>query len=184
MLPTTHSQFILSNIWLFWQCHSCTFAMADLQDKGLPAKQFCILILTIGGLSVCSWGQRVHTMPESEVGSPAVRIHWGSLAPHINGHCRMIFAGNYGELAMITLPLPVRARFVILGIVSFDKNPCLKVRFSPSPLFSGSLTILSLVWAYGLRRCSSSRKTPWIQQRLPHLRWQRTSSVQVLLLSQ
>jgi hypothetical protein len=27
---------------------------------------------------------------------------------------------------MITLPLPVRARFVILGIVSFDKNPCLK----------------------------------------------------------
>ena len=34
--------------------------------------------------------------------------------------------GNYGELAMITLPLPVRARFVILGIVSFDKNPCLK----------------------------------------------------------
>jgi len=34
--------------------------------------------------------------------------------------------GNYGELAMITLPLPVTARFVILGIVSFDKNPCLK----------------------------------------------------------
>ena len=34
--------------------------------------------------------------------------------------------GNYGELAMITLPLPVKARFVILGIVSFDKNPCLK----------------------------------------------------------
>ena len=27
---------------------------------------------------------------------------------------------------MITLPLPVKARFVILGIVSFDKNPCLK----------------------------------------------------------
>ena len=47
----------------------------------------------------------------------------------------MIFAGNYGELAMITLPLPVRARFVILGIVSFDKNPCLKVRFPPSPSF-------------------------------------------------
>ena len=34
--------------------------------------------------------------------------------------------GNYGELAMITLPQPVTARFVILGIVSFDKNPCLK----------------------------------------------------------
>ena len=34
--------------------------------------------------------------------------------------------GNYGELAMITLPLPVKARFVILGIVTFDKNPCLK----------------------------------------------------------
>ena len=27
---------------------------------------------------------------------------------------------------MITLPQPVTARFVILGIVSFDKNPCLK----------------------------------------------------------
>ena len=27
---------------------------------------------------------------------------------------------------MITLPLPVTARFVILGIVSFDKSPCLK----------------------------------------------------------
>lgn len=37
-----------------------------------------------------------------------------------------VYLGNYGELAMITLPLPVRARFVILGIVSFDKNPCLK----------------------------------------------------------
>ena len=35
--------------------------------------------------------------------------------------------GNYGELAMITLPIPVVARFVILGIVNADKNPCLKV---------------------------------------------------------
>ncbi|XP_045614794.2 uncharacterized protein uif isoform X1 [Procambarus clarkii] len=34
--------------------------------------------------------------------------------------------GNYGELAMITLPTVVTARFVILGIVSYDKNPCLK----------------------------------------------------------
>ena len=34
--------------------------------------------------------------------------------------------GNYGELAMITLPLPVRAKFVILGIVSYNENPCLK----------------------------------------------------------
>ena len=34
--------------------------------------------------------------------------------------------GNYGELAMITLPLSVQARFVILGIVSYDENPCLK----------------------------------------------------------
>ena len=34
--------------------------------------------------------------------------------------------GNYGELAMITLPQSVQARFVILGIVSYDKNPCLK----------------------------------------------------------
>ncbi|XP_045124302.1 sushi, von Willebrand factor type A, EGF and pentraxin domain-containing protein 1-like isoform X1 [Portunus trituberculatus] len=34
--------------------------------------------------------------------------------------------GNYGELAMITLPTVVKARFVILGIVSYDKNPCLK----------------------------------------------------------
>ena len=34
--------------------------------------------------------------------------------------------GNFGELAMIQLPLPVTARFVILGVVSFDKLPCLK----------------------------------------------------------
>ncbi|KAK7079934.1 Calcium ion binding, partial [Halocaridina rubra] len=34
--------------------------------------------------------------------------------------------GNYGELAMITLPIVVKAQFVILGIVSYDKNPCLK----------------------------------------------------------
>ena len=27
---------------------------------------------------------------------------------------------------MIQLPLPVTARFVILGVVSFDKLPCLK----------------------------------------------------------
>ena len=36
------------------------------------------------------------------------------------------YPGNYGELAMITLPLTVQARFVILGIVSYDENPCLK----------------------------------------------------------
>lgn len=35
--------------------------------------------------------------------------------------------GNYGELAMITLPKYVQARFVILGIVSFMDNACLKV---------------------------------------------------------
>ncbi|XP_043234344.1 uncharacterized protein LOC122387849 [Amphibalanus amphitrite] len=34
--------------------------------------------------------------------------------------------GNYGELAMITLPESVETRFVILGIISYDKNPCLK----------------------------------------------------------
>lgn len=34
--------------------------------------------------------------------------------------------GNYGELAMITLPKYVQARFVILGIVSFMDNACLK----------------------------------------------------------
>ncbi|XP_064091137.1 sushi, von Willebrand factor type A, EGF and pentraxin domain-containing protein 1-like isoform X2 [Macrobrachium nipponense] len=34
--------------------------------------------------------------------------------------------GNYGELAMITLPIVVTARFVILGIVSYDENRCLK----------------------------------------------------------
>ncbi|XP_022825719.1 sushi, von Willebrand factor type A, EGF and pentraxin domain-containing protein 1 isoform X1 [Spodoptera litura] len=34
--------------------------------------------------------------------------------------------GNYGELAMITLPKFVQARFVILGIVSFMDNACLK----------------------------------------------------------
>ncbi|CAL4150116.1 unnamed protein product [Meganyctiphanes norvegica] len=34
--------------------------------------------------------------------------------------------GNYGELAMITLPTVVQAQFVILGIVKYDKNPCLK----------------------------------------------------------
>jgi len=34
--------------------------------------------------------------------------------------------GNYGELAMITLPQSVQARFVILGIVNYLENPCLK----------------------------------------------------------
>lgn len=34
--------------------------------------------------------------------------------------------GNYGELAMITLPKFVQARFVILGIVSYMENACLK----------------------------------------------------------
>ncbi|XP_075226178.1 sushi, von Willebrand factor type A, EGF and pentraxin domain-containing protein uif [Lycorma delicatula] len=34
--------------------------------------------------------------------------------------------GNYGELAMITLPKYVQARYVILGIVSFMDNACLK----------------------------------------------------------
>jgi len=34
--------------------------------------------------------------------------------------------GNYGELAMITLPTSVDARFVILGIVNYLENPCLK----------------------------------------------------------
>nr|XP_022919679.1 sushi, von Willebrand factor type A, EGF and pentraxin domain-containing protein 1 isoform X1 [Onthophagus taurus] len=34
--------------------------------------------------------------------------------------------GNYGELAMISLPKYVQARFVILGIVSYMDNPCLK----------------------------------------------------------
>jgi len=41
--------------------------------------------------------------------------------------------GNYGELAMITLPLSVEARFVILGIVSYDKNPCLKFELMGCP---------------------------------------------------
>ncbi|XP_028131495.1 sushi, von Willebrand factor type A, EGF and pentraxin domain-containing protein 1 isoform X2 [Diabrotica virgifera virgifera] len=34
--------------------------------------------------------------------------------------------GNYGELAMISLPKFVQARFVILGIVSYMENACLK----------------------------------------------------------
>ncbi|XP_076318247.1 uncharacterized protein LOC143229580 isoform X1 [Tachypleus tridentatus] len=34
--------------------------------------------------------------------------------------------GNYGELTVIPLPLSVRARYIILGIVSYNKNPCLK----------------------------------------------------------
>ena len=34
--------------------------------------------------------------------------------------------GNYGELAMITLPAYVTARYVVLGIISYHKNPCLK----------------------------------------------------------
>ncbi|KAF7987305.1 hypothetical protein HCN44_003067 [Aphidius gifuensis] len=34
--------------------------------------------------------------------------------------------GNYGELAMITLPKYVQAKHVILGVVSYMENPCLK----------------------------------------------------------
>ncbi len=42
--------------------------------------------------------------------------------------------GNYGELAMITLPLSVRAKYVILGIVSYDENPCLKFELMGCPV--------------------------------------------------
>ncbi|XP_032681239.1 sushi, von Willebrand factor type A, EGF and pentraxin domain-containing protein 1 isoform X1 [Odontomachus brunneus] len=34
--------------------------------------------------------------------------------------------GNYGELAMITLPKYVQARFVVIGIVTFIQNACMK----------------------------------------------------------
>ncbi|XP_067122803.1 uncharacterized protein [Centruroides vittatus] len=34
--------------------------------------------------------------------------------------------GNYGELTVIELPQSVKVRYVILGIVSYKKNPCLK----------------------------------------------------------
>ncbi|XP_018027289.2 sushi, von Willebrand factor type A, EGF and pentraxin domain-containing protein 1, partial [Hyalella azteca] len=34
--------------------------------------------------------------------------------------------GNYGELAMIKLPVYVKARFIVLAIISHDKNPCMK----------------------------------------------------------
>lgn len=34
--------------------------------------------------------------------------------------------GNYGELTHIPLPMSITARYVILGIVSYHKNPCLK----------------------------------------------------------
>lgn len=34
--------------------------------------------------------------------------------------------GNYGELAMITLPQSVSAQYVILGVVNYLENPCLK----------------------------------------------------------
>lgn len=34
--------------------------------------------------------------------------------------------GNFGELTAIPLPVSVTARYVILGIVSYNKNPCLK----------------------------------------------------------
>ncbi|UYV83192.1 clec-78 [Cordylochernes scorpioides] len=50
--------------------------------------------------------------------------------------------GNYGELTVIPLPTSVRARFVILGIVSYTKNPCLKFELmgcesTPSPAVLG-----------------------------------------------
>jgi hypothetical protein len=35
---------------------------------------------------------------------------------------------------MITLPLPVRAKFVILGIVSYNENPCLKFELMGCPV--------------------------------------------------
>ncbi|KAG1655606.1 Fibropellin-1 [Nymphon striatum] len=34
--------------------------------------------------------------------------------------------GNYGELTKLPLPLSIQARFIILGIIAFDKNPCMK----------------------------------------------------------
>ena len=36
-------------------------------------------------------------------------------------------------MAMITLPLSVEAKFVILGIVSYDENPCLKFELMGCP---------------------------------------------------
>lgn len=33
---------------------------------------------------------------------------------------------NFGALSVIDLPLSVRARYIILGIVSYNRNPCLK----------------------------------------------------------
>lgn len=34
--------------------------------------------------------------------------------------------GNFGELSVLQLPLSVRARFFILGIVAYNRNPCMK----------------------------------------------------------
>ena len=42
--------------------------------------------------------------------------------------------GNYGESTMITLPFAVEAKFVILGIVSYDDNPCLKFELMGCPV--------------------------------------------------
>ena len=46
---------------------------------------------------------------------------YNSISIHLS-----IFTGNYGEMAMINLPKPFKAKEVIIGIVGFDNNPCLK----------------------------------------------------------
>lgn len=34
--------------------------------------------------------------------------------------------GNFGELTVLNFPAPVVARYIILGIIAYNKNPCLK----------------------------------------------------------
>lgn len=61
--------------------------------------------------------------------------------------------GNYGELAMITLPVPVAARLVILGIVSYDENPCLKFELMGCPVAAAGDEPLYLGFDNGFPVC-------------------------------
>lgn len=54
----------------------------------------------------------------------ALNENWVLYFPNFN--LTMREPGNYGELAMITLPKYVQARHVLLGVYAFMDNPCMK----------------------------------------------------------
>lgn len=83
--------------------------------------------------------------------------------------------GNYGELAMITLPKYVQARFVILGIVSFMDNACLKFELmgcdepSVEPLLGYDYGYSPCVGKYFKKKCILSINLIYCRTKISYL---------------